>query len=92
MSNWLANPLVHALASKVLLWCTVLALLVVLAVYVLGKFRGSAEEEHLGASELLSKFRELHSQGGLSDEEFRTIKTLLAKKLQRQLKNSGEKG
>ena len=66
--------------------------LIVVAVYAVGKFRGGAEEERLGASELLSNFRELHSEGDLSDEEFRTIKTLLSGKLQRErLRNSGEK-
>ena len=40
-----------------------LALLVALAVYAVGRFRGGAEEERLGASELMSKFREVHARG-----------------------------
>ena len=36
--------------------------------------------------------RELHSQGELSDEEFRTIKTNLATQLQDELNDNGEKG
>lgn len=87
MSNWLSNPFVQALG-----WCVALVFLIAVAVYALGKFRGSAEEERLGASDLLSNFRELHSEGGLSDEEFRTIKTLLSEKLQRELRSKGEKG
>jgi uncharacterized membrane protein len=87
MHQWFSNPYVEVLVS-----CAILALMIVVAVYALGKFRGGAEEEQLGASELLSKFREMHAQGGLSDEEFRTIKTLLAGKFQRETKNSGEKG
>jgi hypothetical protein len=39
---------------------------------------------------MMSKFRELHAEGGLSDEEFRTIKTKLASELKAELKdNSG---
>jgi hypothetical protein len=87
MSEWFSNPIVEVLVS-----CAALALLVALSVYAVGRFRGSAEEEQLGASELLSKFREVHTEGGLSDEEFRTIKTLLSERLQRELRNSGEKG
>jgi len=87
MGAWFSNPIVEVLVS-----CAALAFLVALAVYAVGRFRGGAEEERLGASELLSNFRELHSEGGLSDEEFRTIKTLLSDKLQRELRNSGEKG
>jgi uncharacterized membrane protein len=87
MGEWFANPIVEVLVS-----CAVLAFLIALSLWALGRFRGSEEEERLGASELLSKFREVHSEGGLSDEEFRTIKTLLAEKLQRELRNSGEKG
>jgi uncharacterized membrane protein len=75
-----------------LVWCAVLALLIVLAVYLLGRFRGHAEEDQPLASDMLSNFRELHSQGGLSDEEFRTIKTLLAHKLQDELKDTSDKG
>ena len=85
--RWFANPFVEVLVSG-----AALALLIAVVVYAVGKFRGSAEQERLGASELLSKFREVHSEGGLSDEEFRTIKTLLSEKLQRELKKSGEKG
>ncbi len=36
---------------------------------------GDSREE---ASEMLTKFRELHTRGGLSDAEYRTIKTKLA--------------
>ena len=75
-----------------LVWCAVLALLIALAVYLLGRFRGHAEEDQPQASDMLSNFRELHSRGDLSDEEFRTIKTLLAKKLQDELKDTSDKG
>jgi uncharacterized membrane protein len=85
MADW------HHIAGA-LVWCTVLALLIALAVYLLGRFRGRAEEDQPPASALLTKFREMHSQGGLSDEEFRTIKTLLAQRLHNELKDTSDKG
>ena len=75
-----------------LVWCAVIALLIALAVYLLGRFRGHADEDQPQASDLLSNFRELHSRGGLSDEEFRTIKTLLTRRLQDELKDTSDKG
>ena len=85
MDNW------HDIA-RILIWCTVLALFIAFAVYLLGRFRGHADEEQPPASDLLSKFREMHSEGGLSDEEFRTIKTLLARRLQDELRDTSDKG
>src|SRR5690606_13404367 len=43
-------------------------------------------------SELLTKFRELHSRGTLSDEEYRTIKTKLASELQSRLPDAPSTG
>jgi hypothetical protein len=76
----------------VLVWCAVLALLIALAVYLLGRFRGNADEDQPPASDLLTKFREMHTHGGLSDEEFRTIKTLLAQRLQDELRSRNKSG
>jgi hypothetical protein len=69
-----------------------LAILVAVAWYVITKIRPKTVQKEHGANELLSKFRELHSQGGLSDEEFRTIKTTLAADIQDELREKGEKG
>ena len=63
----------------------VLAALVAIGVYVVGKIRNQAVQKEPPASELLTKFREMHSQGVLSDEEFRTIKTTLTERLQSEL-------
>ena len=69
-----------------------LAILVAVAGYVITKIRPKTVQKERGANELLSKFRELHSQGGLSDEEFRTIKTTLTERLQSELRNEDETG
>lgn len=83
---WRAGP------EGLILSIAVLAILVAVACYVIGKIRPKPVQKEPKASEWLSKFRELHSQGGLSDEEFRTIKTNLATQLQDELNDSGEKG
>ncbi len=78
--------------AQLVIWAAIFAMLVVVAVYVLGKIRGESAQQEPTASELLSKFRELHARGGLSDAEFRTIKTNLAARLQEELKDNGETG
>ena len=74
------------------LWLAVLAILVAVAWYVIEKIRPKTVQKERKASQWLSKFRDLHTQGELSDEEFRTIKTTLAAQLQDELKGNGEKG
>lgn len=54
------------------------------------KLRDGAEQDQPPASELLTKFRELHARGSLSDEEFRTIKTKLAAQLEQNLSDSDQ--
>ncbi len=81
--------------AQLILWGTLLAVFTAVAVYLVGKLRGEAlqdEQQERPANELLAKFRELHSRGGLSDAEFRTIKTKLAGRLQEELKDNGETG
>ena len=56
------------------------------------KYRGGAADDRLYSSEMMSKFRELHAEGGLSDEEFRTIKTKLASELKTELNDSSSTG
>jgi hypothetical protein len=74
--------------AQAVLWTICGVALIVVAVYVVRRIRDRTVQEPPGASELLTNFREIHSQGGLSDEEFRTIKTQLATKLQRETKDN----
>ncbi len=72
-----------------------LALLVLLtgiAAYVIVKLRDRGKGAGPAGIELLSKFRDVHSQGGLSDAEFRTIKTRLADRLLDEVNGKEEKG
>jgi uncharacterized membrane protein len=77
-------------AEEAVVWTAVLAVMVVVAVYVIGKVRPRTVQQEPTAGQLLSKYHELHSRGVLTDAEFRTIKTTLASQLQRELKGNGE--
>ncbi len=78
--------------TDLVVWSAILAVLIAVAVYVIGKIRAESVQKERTASELMSKCREMHSRGGLSDEEFRTIKTRLAARLQEELSDNGETG
>jgi hypothetical protein len=67
-------------------------LLIGIAAYVIGKVRKRFREERPSVLDLLSKFREVHSQGGLSDAEYRTIKTRLADRALGELKDKDQTG
>ena len=73
-----------------MLWLGVLALFIGIAVFALRRLRERIDKDETAASEMLSNFREMHLQGGLSDAEFRTIKTVLGAKLQREPKDNSD--
>ena len=74
--------------SQATLWFAVIFALSALAVLGLRRWRGGASGAQPKASELLTKFRELHGRGSLSDDEYRTIKTTLARQLDAELKEN----
>ncbi len=68
----LTSPLIAAIDWSRLDWTNlrqlivavaVLAVMVTIGVYVIGKIRGKAVQKEPPTSELLTKFREMHSQG-----------------------------
>ena len=73
--------------GALVVWLAVLAALVAVAIYVIGRVRAKTLQQEPPAGELPSKFRELHSRGELSDAEFRTIKTTLTAQLQDQFQD-----
>ncbi len=77
---------------QLVLGVAALAILVVIGAYLTEKIRAKAVQQEPSASELLTKFREMHGRGVLSDEEFRTIKTTLTERLQRESRNKEETG
>jgi uncharacterized membrane protein len=74
------------------LWIALLLIFVTIAWYISGKIRPKTVQKEQKARQWLFKFSESHSRGELSDEEFRTIKTTLATRLQDELRDNGEKG
>jgi len=78
--------------GQVVLLVTAALVMGLIGVYIVSKVRGGADDDQPVASELLSKFKEAHSQGGLSDEEYRTIKAKLAADLQQELRENEPTG
>ena len=76
--------------SKAALWFAVIFALSALTVWALRRWRGSAFDVQPEASDLLTKFRELHGRGSLSDDEYRTIKTKLARQVEAELKENDQ--
>ncbi len=66
------------------------ATLVAVGVYVIGKFRAGIRDREPQSSEWLTNFQEMHDQGELNEEEFRTIKAMLAARLQQELNDTDE--
>ena len=52
--------------------------------------RAGINRKELPTSEWMTKFEELHGQGELTDEEYRTIKAMLAERLQQELNGTEE--
>lgn len=87
MSDWFYSP------------TTQLALLVVVTgtaiaggIFVIAKIREGRQKGQHSASDMLTGFRDLHAQGDLSDEEYRTIKTMLSDRIGRELQDNEERG
>ena len=81
--------------AQLVIWGALIAILVAVGVYVLKRIRAESVQNEPVASELLAKFREIHARGGLSEAEFRNIKTKLSASLQKEfqeIRENGEKG
>jgi hypothetical protein len=85
---WAMNDHINELA----IWLAAMVLFVGVAAYVIGKLRKRMRQDQPSPLELLSKFRDVHAQGGLSDAEYRTIKTRLANRALGELKGKDETG
>ena len=67
---------------------TAVVALVAVGAYTVSKWRDAIDDDTSSASELLTNFREMHSRGDLTDEEFRTIKARLSYEIQEEIKSS----
>ena len=71
--------------AQLMIWLSVLAILVAIGGFIVGRFRDRSDDERQSANALLSNFREMHDQGDIAPVEFRNIKTVLGVKLQEEL-------
>jgi len=83
MPEFVRHPLLQAA-----LWFASILVLLALGILFLRKWRGDAANDQQDPSELLTKFRELHLRGSLSDDEYRTIKTKLATQIDTKLNDT----
>ena len=86
------SGLIQDSTAQLALWAFILLVLVIVLFLVVRRSGDHGDEDQPVSSELLTKFREIHARGGLSDEEYRTIKTQLGDQLQQELKENEEKG
>ena len=87
MADFLQTPF-----ASIVLLLAFTAVLVVVGIYIIAKVRADARDDTTPTSESLTYFQNLHAQGGLSDEEYRTIKAKLAVRLQDELNSTAESG
>jgi uncharacterized membrane protein len=87
MAEFMSSPL-----ASVVILLAITASLIAGGVYVISRVRAGMNDKAAPTSEWLTNFKELHSQGELSDEEYRTIKAMLAERLQQELNKSDEPG
>jgi uncharacterized membrane protein len=87
MPEFLTSPL-----AWVVVLFAAMGMMIAVGVYLASRFRGTEEDGRLGANELLSKFREMHSQGELSDAEYRTIRAKLEAAFQHESRDSDRPG
>ncbi len=83
MQEFLRTPIASAV-----LWIAVLLVMLAVGYYVMRRFRDRSDDDRQTASDLLTNFREMRQEGDISEMEFRTIKTVLGRKLQDELKDA----
>ena len=63
--------------AQLTVWLAVLFGLIAVAVILLAKLRGNAQQSEDSTSQLLSNLQDLRQEGDISDAEYRTIKSRL---------------
>ena len=87
----LGETVYQSLTRAALLLAAIFALTAIV-IAVARRYRGRAAEDKLDRHQMMSNFRDLYDRGGLSDEEFRTIKAKLASELKAELKDNSNAG
>lgn len=79
---------IHPLTTG-LVWIAVILGITAVAFVVIKKLgRRRAAQQSASPSQMLAQFRELHGRGGLSDEEFSTIRSKLGPQVQNEAEDS----
>lgn len=65
-------------------------LLVLVGTYVIQRVRAYRSEEDESTAGQMTNFRELHAQGVLSDEEYRTIKSKLSSRVRNEINDANK--
>ena len=86
MLEFLTTP-----TAQIVLGLAGIAALVAVGIYIIARVRTEWIESKPETNDLIINFRQLRESGELSDQEYRTIKGMLADKLVRELNDSGEK-
>jgi hypothetical protein len=76
-------------SAQLVAWTAVLAILSAIGIYIVRRFRDSTEDTET-SSTLLTKFQESRHRGDLNEAEFRTIKTILAERMQAEIKQEDD--
>jgi hypothetical protein len=76
--------------ARLVILFSIVAALVAVGCYVILKFRPGRDDEGPLASKLITDFRELHSRGALSDDEFGAVKSVLSDQLQQEMKSDAK--
>jgi hypothetical protein len=85
MAEFLSSPI-----ANVVYLLALTAGLVAVGIYVIGRVRAGLKPGEPPTSQWMTNFRELHAQGELSDEEYRTIKAVLAERFEAELNSTDE--
>jgi hypothetical protein len=85
MADFFASPVV-----SVVLLLALTAMLVAGGIYVIGRVRAGIHAKEPPTSQWLTKFKDLHARGDLSDEEYRTIKAVLAEHFEAEINSTDE--
>jgi hypothetical protein len=85
VGDFLSNPY-----GQITVWGGLGVVLVACGVYLIRRFPKGAGDDKLATSDMMNAFRDLHGEGQLSHDEYRSIKTKLAARLKAELAKPDE--
>ncbi len=69
----------------------ILLALIIVAVLIVQRFRGSAVKTDLSASVLMTNFQEMRKRGDISEADYRKVKSVLGEQLQSDVKSGKDR-